>query len=133
MRILSAVVVFLTVSNLFSERLNAANTTAAQRNDSYTNFRHLPGGDLSNGRQQDIKNELHKLRAQKEEVIMSAKLKKMFQNATSTLKKNNGQGLVEYALILALIAIVVLTALSSIGTNSNEKFEEISEAIETAK
>ena len=64
---------------------------------------------------------------------MSAKLKKMFQNATSTLKKNNGQGLVEYALILALIAIVVLTALSSIGTNSNEKFEEISEAIETAK
>lgn len=64
---------------------------------------------------------------------MSAKLKKMFQKATSNLKKNNGQGLVEYALILALIAIVVLTALSSIGTNSNEKFEEISEAIETAK
>ena len=64
---------------------------------------------------------------------MSAKLKKMFQNATSTLKKNNGQGLVEYALILALIAIVVLTALSSIGTHSNEKFEAISEAIDKAK
>ena len=63
---------------------------------------------------------------------MSAKLKKMFQNATSTLKKNNGQGLVEYALILALIAIVVLTALSSIGTNSNEKFKEINSAIRDA-
>ena len=63
---------------------------------------------------------------------MSAKLKRMFQNATSTLKKNNGQGLVEYALILALIAIVVLTALSSIGTNSNTKFEAISDAIKDA-
>jgi len=63
---------------------------------------------------------------------MSAKLKRMFQNATSTLKKNNGQGLVEYALILALIAIVVLTALSSIGTESNTKFEAISDAIKDA-
>jgi len=63
---------------------------------------------------------------------MSAKVKKMFQKATSTLKKNNGQGLVEYALILALIAIVVLTALSSIGTNSNEKFETINKAIHDA-
>jgi len=63
---------------------------------------------------------------------MSAKVKKMFQNATSTLKKNNGQGLVEYALILALIAIVVLTALSSIGTESNTKFEAISDAIKDA-
>ena len=63
---------------------------------------------------------------------MSAKVKKMFQKATSTLKKNNGQGLVEYALILALIAIVVLTALSSIGTESNTKFEAISDAIKDA-
>ena len=63
---------------------------------------------------------------------MSAKLKQMFQRATSTLKKNNGQGLVEYALILALIAIVVLTALSSIGTESNTKFEAISDAIKDA-
>ena len=64
---------------------------------------------------------------------MSAKLKRMFQNATSTLKKNNGQGLVEYALILALIAIVVLTALSNIGTSSNTKFNAINTAIQNAK
>ena len=64
---------------------------------------------------------------------MSAQLKQMFQKATSTLKKNNGQGLVEYALILALIAIVVLAALKDIGTNSNTKFNAINTAIQNAK
>lgn len=63
---------------------------------------------------------------------MSAHLKRMFQKATSTLQKNNGQGLVEYALILALVAIVVLTALSAIGTNSRTKFQQINNAISTA-
>ena len=60
---------------------------------------------------------------------MSSQLKQMLEKAASTLKKNNGQGLVEYALILALIAIVVLTALTGIGTNSNEKFKLINNAI----
>ena len=40
-----------------------------------------------------------------------------------------GQGLVEYALILVLIAIVVLIALSAIGTNINLIFQQIGETL----
>ena len=34
---------------------------------------------------------------------------------------DGGQGLVEYALIIALIAVVAITALSLLGTSSNNK------------
>jgi Flp pilus assembly protein, pilin Flp len=43
--------------------------------------------------------------------------------------REEGQGLVEYALILVLIAIVVLVALSAMGTNINTIFEEIGDAL----
>lgn len=60
---------------------------------------------------------------------MSAKLRKMFEKATSVLRNNNGQGLVEYALILVLIALVVLAAVRSIGTTANTKFQTINNAV----
>jgi pilus assembly protein Flp/PilA len=41
----------------------------------------------------------------------------------------SGQGLVEYALILALVAIVVIVALTAIGTNVNTKFGEIGKGL----
>lgn len=63
---------------------------------------------------------------------MSAHVKRMFQKAASTLQKNNGQGLVEYALILALVAIVVLAALTGIGKSSNTTFSTINSAITEA-
>jgi pilus assembly protein Flp/PilA len=37
---------------------------------------------------------------------------------------------VEYALMLALIVIVCLTAIRSIGTNANTTFEGVAEALE---
>jgi len=40
-----------------------------------------------------------------------------------------GQGLVEYALILALIAIVVIAALSLLGTSVNNLFGTINSSI----
>lgn len=40
-------------------------------------------------------------------------------------KEEEGQGLVEYALILALIAVVVVVTVKQIGTNANTKFETI--------
>ncbi|NJL05225.1 MAG: Flp family type IVb pilin, partial [Chloroflexaceae bacterium] len=40
----------------------------------------------------------------------------------SFMAKEEGQGLVEYALILALIAIVVIGALTILGQNVNTKF-----------
>jgi len=43
--------------------------------------------------------------------------------------REEGQGLVEYALILVLIAIVVLVALSAMGTNINTIFGEIGDAL----
>lgn len=44
-------------------------------------------------------------------------------------RKETGQGLVEYALILALIAIVVIVAVSLIGSDTNAKFSSIAGAI----
>lgn len=60
---------------------------------------------------------------------MSTKLKKMFQKTAATLKNNSGQGLVEYALILVLIALVVLAALGNVGKTANNKFSTINSAI----
>lgn len=39
--------------------------------------------------------------------------------------EESGQGMVEYGLILALISVVVIAALSGIGTNLKGKFEGI--------
>lgn len=41
------------------------------------------------------------------------------------LENEEGQGMAEYGLILALIAIVVILALTAIGTNLNVKFDDI--------
>ncbi len=43
--------------------------------------------------------------------------------------REEGQGLVEYALILVLISIVVIAALTLTGTNINLIFERISTAL----
>ncbi len=43
--------------------------------------------------------------------------------------QEEGQGLVEYALILVLIAIVVIVALTFLGTQVNAIFEEIGSAL----
>ena len=39
--------------------------------------------------------------------------------------EESGQGMVEYGLILALISVVVIVALSGIGSNLNTKFTGI--------
>jgi pilus assembly protein Flp/PilA len=43
--------------------------------------------------------------------------------------REEGQGLVEYALILVLIAIIVIGALQATGTSINEIFTYISNAL----
>jgi pilus assembly protein Flp/PilA len=40
-------------------------------------------------------------------------------------KKEEGQAMAEYGLILALIAVVVLVALTAIGTSINTKFRSV--------
>jgi pilus assembly protein Flp/PilA len=44
-------------------------------------------------------------------------------------KKEKGQGLVEYALILALIAIVVIAVLAILGTKVQQKFNTVQGAL----
>jgi pilus assembly protein Flp/PilA len=44
-------------------------------------------------------------------------------------KKEDGQAMAEYGLILALIAVVVIGAVTLIGTNLNTKFNAVVDAI----
>ena len=46
--------------------------------------------------------------------------------------REEGQALVEYALILALIAVVCITALETLGGNVSAKLDEIATAIANA-
>ena len=45
--------------------------------------------------------------------------------------KKKGQGLVEYALILVLIAIVVILILTFLGTKVNEAFSKIGSGLKS--
>ena len=45
------------------------------------------------------------------------------------MKKEDGPTAVEYAVMLALIIIVCLTTISSIGTNSSTTFNNVSQSI----
>ena len=50
----------------------------------------------------------------------------------SFLKDESGQGLAEYALILALIAIVVIAAMKLLGTAVDSKLDVISNELNAA-
>ncbi len=45
------------------------------------------------------------------------------------VKEEEGQGMAEYGLILALIAAVCITALTDIGTGINDKLGEITDSL----
>lgn len=60
---------------------------------------------------------------------MSQQLRQMMGKAKETLKNANGQGLVEYALILVLIAIVVLAAVKGVGHTTSNVFDAVNTAI----
>ena len=46
------------------------------------------------------------------------------------LKSEDGPTAVEYAVMLALIVIVCLTAIRAIGTNANAKFNQAAQALQ---
>lgn len=60
---------------------------------------------------------------------MSNKAREAFQRSKEFLKKCNGQGLVEYALILALIAVVVLLAVKGVGLTTQNVFTKINTSL----
>jgi pilus assembly protein Flp/PilA len=54
---------------------------------------------------------------------------KMYIKWITTVKSEKGQAIVEYALILVLIAIVVIAMLKGIGQNANNAFSQINSAL----
>jgi pilus assembly protein Flp/PilA len=56
---------------------------------------------------------------------MSIHFKDFCDRTRELLKSKKGQGLVEYALILVLIAVVVITAVKTLGTNTNSVFSNV--------
>jgi pilus assembly protein Flp/PilA len=55
---------------------------------------------------------------------MTALLKKLWN-------EEEGQGMVEYGLILALVAVVVIAALTTMGDNLKSMFESVGDEIPT--
>jgi len=45
------------------------------------------------------------------------------------VREEDGQGMAEYGLILALIAVVVIGILATMGTNLKEKFQAIADEL----
>lgn len=56
---------------------------------------------------------------------MITRMYNYWYNIKETLKDKKGQGMVEYALIIGLIAVVVITVLTTMGTSIEAKFQEI--------
>jgi Flp pilus assembly pilin Flp len=52
-------------------------------------------------------------------------MKKYLKKMIRRMKRQSGQSLVEYALILALIAVVAILVLKGIGTNVNTKLTSV--------
>jgi pilus assembly protein Flp/PilA len=63
------------------------------------------------------------------EFALSLYTRAMIQCKDFIAKREEGQALVEYALILALISVVAITALTNIGTEIKTKLEAVATAI----
>lgn len=56
-------------------------------------------------------------------------MKTFSQSIKRFLESEDGPTAVEYAVMLALIVVVCLTAIQAIGTNANTKFEQVKDAL----
>jgi pilus assembly protein Flp/PilA len=64
------------------------------------------------------------------DLIRKESVMKMFaESIVAFLKEEDGPTAVEYAVMLALIVVVCLAAVGTIGTNANAKFEQVGTAI----
>lgn len=53
----------------------------------------------------------------------------MLQKFFAKMQNEEGQGLIEYALIVVLISIVCIIALTAIGTGANSVFQKIADTL----
>jgi len=56
-------------------------------------------------------------------------MQKTFRKIRAFLKSEDGPTAVEYAVMLALIIVVCLTAIQAIGTNANATFNSVSSVL----
>jgi len=54
------------------------------------------------------------------------------QAVVNFLKREDGPTAVEYAVMLALIVVVCITAITTLGTNANATFTKVGNAVNTA-
>ena len=57
---------------------------------------------------------------------------KLVKNAVEFLKREDGPTAVEYAVMLALIIVVCITAITTLGTNANATFTKVGNAVNTS-
>ena len=59
-------------------------------------------------------------------------MRKFGQSVVSFLKDESGPTAVEYAVMLALIIVVCITAITTLGTNANNTFSYIGQRVGSA-
>jgi pilus assembly protein Flp/PilA len=56
-------------------------------------------------------------------------MKTMWNNVVNFLKREDGPTAVEYAVMLALIIVVCITAITTLGTKANVTFNNVSDEL----
>ncbi len=56
-------------------------------------------------------------------------MRKFVESVKNFLQKEDGPTAVEYAVMLALIIVVCITAITALGTNANKTFTSVSNTI----
>jgi len=59
-------------------------------------------------------------------------MRKFTQHLVNFVKREDGPTAVEYAVMLALIIVVCITAITAIGTNANKTFNNVAANLKTA-
>lgn len=59
-------------------------------------------------------------------------MSKLMFRVWTALRSKKGQSLVEYALILALVAIVVITALTALGGHTEDAMQDVANTLGNA-
>jgi pilus assembly protein Flp/PilA len=59
-------------------------------------------------------------------------MRKFAQRVVNFLKREDGPTAVEYAVMLALIIVVCITAITALGTNANKTFTTVGNAVGAA-
>jgi pilus assembly protein Flp/PilA len=60
-------------------------------------------------------------------------MRKFAQSVVNFMKREDGPTAVEYAVMLALIIVVCITAITAIGTNANKTFNNVANNLSTAQ